>query len=188
MDLNPCQPLLWRRSWHAKQHCYIRGSMYHVSYKLSAWLFLWSLIRVIVILCTSFPWLCMCLTKLLRIYDSDDGCSYRVSWWYAFKTVYHSSIQTTAHRADCYPGYKRWAILTRGPWESDHGAAESQWWRYTTGASWWDGNRCVGYILRNNSELPSVNCPWWGTCQLKLISSLTNWCYWRRRDLHHSCM
>ena len=129
-----------------------------------------------------------CLTKLVKINDSDVCCCHWVSWWYTFKTVHHSSIQTTAYRTDYCPGHQWQAILTREPWESDHGATNGQWLRYTTGTSWWDRCCCVRYILRKDNELPLVNSTWRCTRQLQLISCSTNWGYptWGR-ELNHSC-
>ena len=104
-----------------------------------------------------------CLTKSPRIYDSDDGCNYTDSVDdIPSKHVHYSPIQSAAHRADCYPGYQWWAILSREPRESDCGTAESQWCGYTTGASWWNGYCCVGHIPRKNSELAPI-------CELSLM-------------------
>ena len=128
-----------------------------------------------------------CLTKLARINDCDGCCCHRVSWWYAFKTVHHSSIQITAYRTDYCPGHQRQAILIREPWESDHGATNCQWLRYTTGTSWCDRCCCVGQILRKDSELPSVNSTWRCTRQLQLTSYSTNWGYPWGRELNHPC-
>ena len=125
--------------------------------------------------------------ELASINDSNGGCCYRVSRVYPFNTFHHSSIQSTAHGADYYPGYQWWLILTREPWKSDRGCAYSQRSRYTTGSKCRDGCCCDSHILGENTELPSMIYICSVTCQLQLISCLTNWGHWRRRKLHQSC-